>query len=119
MEFVRRGFRRWVLAKVCEVLHVSCSVELITQADSLLQKGKILNSMLIAGEGVRHTRPSSRQPYRGAIHGCDSHCLTNGANTYSGEFKLRIPPELHRELAIKAAEEKVSLNRLVNSRLVS
>ena len=39
--------------------------------------------------------------------------------SYSGEFKLRIPPELHRELVIKAAEEKVSLNRLVNSRLVS
>jgi predicted HicB family RNase H-like nuclease len=38
---------------------------------------------------------------------------------YSGEFKLRIPPELHRALAIKAAEEHVSLNRLVSSRLVS
>lgn len=36
---------------------------------------------------------------------------------YSGEFKLRIPPELHRALAIEAAEEKVSLNRLVSSRL--
>ena len=38
---------------------------------------------------------------------------------YSGEFKLRIPPELHRALAIKAAEENVSLNRLVSSRLAS
>lgn len=37
--------------------------------------------------------------------------------SYSGEFKLRIPPELHRSLAIDAAEEKVSLNRLVASRL--
>ncbi len=36
---------------------------------------------------------------------------------FSGEFKLRIPPELHRALAIKAAEEHVSLNRLVSSRL--
>lgn len=36
---------------------------------------------------------------------------------YSGVFKLRIPPELHRALAIRAAEENVSLNRLVNSRL--
>ena len=39
--------------------------------------------------------------------------------TYSGEFKLRIPPELHRALVIKAAEENVSLNRLVSSRLAS
>jgi predicted HicB family RNase H-like nuclease len=38
---------------------------------------------------------------------------------YSGEFKLRIPPELHRALVIKAAEENVSLNRLVSSRLAS
>jgi predicted HicB family RNase H-like nuclease len=36
---------------------------------------------------------------------------------YSGVFKLRIPPELHRELALRAAEENVSLNRLVSSRL--
>ncbi len=38
---------------------------------------------------------------------------------YSGEFKLRIPPELHRALVIRAAEEHVSLNRLVSSRLAS
>ncbi|MDH6236346.1 toxin-antitoxin system HicB family antitoxin [Cryobacterium sp. CG_9.6] len=37
--------------------------------------------------------------------------------TFSGEFKLRIPPELHRALALKAAEEHVSLNRLVSSKL--
>ena len=36
---------------------------------------------------------------------------------YSGEFKLRIPPAFHRALAIEAAEEKVSLNRPVSSRL--
>ena len=36
---------------------------------------------------------------------------------YSGEFRLRIPPELHRALALEAAEEKVSLNRLLSSRL--
>lgn len=37
--------------------------------------------------------------------------------TYSGKFQVRIPPELHRRLAIEAAEEKVSLNRLVALRL--
>jgi len=36
---------------------------------------------------------------------------------YSGKFQVRIPPELHRRLALEAAEEKVSLNRLVSSRL--
>ena len=36
---------------------------------------------------------------------------------YSGRFVVRIPPEVHRELAIEAAEERVSLNRLVSARL--
>lgn len=38
---------------------------------------------------------------------------------YSGEFRLRIPPELHRQLAMQAAEQKISLNRLASSKLAS
>ena len=37
--------------------------------------------------------------------------------TYSGRFVVRVPPRTHRELAIEAAEEGVSLNRLVSARL--
>ena len=36
---------------------------------------------------------------------------------YSGKFMVRVPPEVHRNLAIKAAESGVSLNRLVSSKL--
>ncbi len=36
---------------------------------------------------------------------------------YSGRFLVRLPPETHRALAIRAAEEGVSLNRLVSARL--
>ncbi|KAB5608315.1 type II toxin-antitoxin system HicB family antitoxin [Bifidobacterium jacchi] len=36
---------------------------------------------------------------------------------YSGHFMVRVPPEMHRRLAIEAAEQGVSLNRLVQSRL--
>jgi len=36
---------------------------------------------------------------------------------YSGKFVVRVPPEVHRELALKAAEEGISLNRLVSSKL--
>lgn len=39
------------------------------------------------------------------------------AKTYSGKFQVRIPPEQHRNLAIQAAEQGVSLNRLVSTRL--
>ncbi len=36
---------------------------------------------------------------------------------FSGEFRLRIPPALHRALAIEAAEQGVSLNRLVSAKV--
>lgn len=36
---------------------------------------------------------------------------------YSGKFVVRIPPEVHRRLVIMAAEEGVSLNRLISSKL--
>ncbi|MBD3370027.1 toxin-antitoxin system HicB family antitoxin [Candidatus Fermentibacteria bacterium] len=38
---------------------------------------------------------------------------------FSGKFILRIPPELHRRIAEEAAEEGVSINRLVTSRLAN
>jgi len=37
--------------------------------------------------------------------------------TYSGKFMVRVPPEKHRNMAIKAAEEGVSLNRYISSKL--
>ncbi len=36
---------------------------------------------------------------------------------YSGTFTVRVPPEVHRSLAIEAAESNVSLNRLISARL--
>ncbi len=38
---------------------------------------------------------------------------------YSGKFVIRIPPEKHRELVIKAVEQGVSLNRYACAKLVS
>ena len=36
---------------------------------------------------------------------------------YSGKFMVRVPPEVHQRLAIKAKEAGVSLNRLISSKL--
>ena len=37
--------------------------------------------------------------------------------TYSGKFLVRVPPELHRRLALEAAEAGVSLNRIASEKL--
>ncbi len=36
---------------------------------------------------------------------------------YSGKFMVRIPPDVHRTLALQAAEAGVSLNRLASTKL--
>ena len=36
---------------------------------------------------------------------------------YSGKFMVRVPPEIHRQLALEAAESGVSLNRIVSAKL--
>ena len=42
-----------------------------------------------------------------------------GEREYSGKFQVRIPPEAHRRLAIEAAEQHISLNRLATNRLTA
>mgnify|MGYP001027451097 CR=1 FL=1 len=39
------------------------------------------------------------------------------ARKFSGKFMVRIPPEVHRHLALEAAESGVSLNRLASAKL--
>ena len=41
------------------------------------------------------------------------------AKKYSGRFMVRVLPELHRKLALEAAESGVSLNRLASDKLSS
>jgi predicted HicB family RNase H-like nuclease len=38
---------------------------------------------------------------------------------YSGEFRVRIPPQVHRALATEAAEQGVSLNRPASAKLAA
>ena len=36
---------------------------------------------------------------------------------FSGHFMVRVPPELHRQLALEAADAGISLNRLASDKL--
>lgn len=38
---------------------------------------------------------------------------------YSGELRVRIPPLVHRQLALQATEEGISLNRLASAKLAA
>lgn len=38
---------------------------------------------------------------------------------FSGKFMVRVPPELHRQLAMAAQEAHVSLNRLISAKLAA
>ncbi len=37
--------------------------------------------------------------------------------SFSGKFMVRVPPDVHRKLAVQAAEFGVSLNRIASSKL--
>ena len=39
------------------------------------------------------------------------------AKNYSGKFLVRVPPQIHRRLAMEAAEAGVNLNRLASAKL--
>ncbi len=39
------------------------------------------------------------------------------SRSYSGQFKVRVPEALHRHLVLEAAEQGVSMNRLVSMKL--
>lgn len=40
-----------------------------------------------------------------------------GMKKFKGNITLRVPPEIHRELAIRSAEEGVSINQFVLAKL--
>lgn len=41
------------------------------------------------------------------------------SKTFSGKFMVRVPPDVHRRLAVAAQEAKVSLNRFVSAKLAA
>ena len=62
---------------------------------------------------------------RSVVHKCLKDIETTGEDippaiatkSYSGKFMVRVPPEVHRQLAVVAAESGVSLNRVVSAKL--
>ncbi len=66
-----------------------------------------LNGIIMLVKDVVQDMKANNEPIPEAI--ADRH--------YSGEFRVRIPPMVHRNIAIAAAEQGVSMNRYVASKL--
>ena len=62
---------------------------------------------------------------RAVVAECVSDMMNSGeaipvpiaTHRYSGMFMVRVPPEVHRQLAIEAAESGVNLNRIASAKL--
>ena len=68
------------------------------------------------GESVREVR----QAFRDSVDDYLEFCASRGEKPdkpYSGRFVMRVPPELHRKLATKAARAGTSLNAYVAKKL--
>lgn len=60
------------------------------------------------------------EEFRLAVDEYVAYCKEKGVDpekSYSGVFNVRVSPELHRSLALKAIKEKSSLNAVVKSTL--
>jgi len=66
---------------------------------------------------LKGIRDLVEQTIRDMKDGGESPPLPLSRRKFSGKFMVRIPPEIHRKLAIEAEEERISLNRLVSSKL--
>ncbi len=72
------------------------------------QVGALEGVVKLVGEVVRDLQ-RSREPVPTPI----------ASRSYSGQFKVRIPPFLHRQLVLEAEENQVSLNRLISAKLAN
>lgn len=70
------------------------------------QKDALIGIRNVVEETIRDMKNSGESPP-----------LPLSGRKFSGKFMVRIPPEIHRKLAIEAEEEGISLNRLVSAKL--
>ncbi len=68
-------------------------------------------------DALKGIRKVVRSCIKDMEHGREDIPPAIATKNYSGKFVVRVPPDVHRNLAIKAAESGVSLNRIVTVKL--
>ena len=74
---------------------------------------------------LAHTPEAALKGIRKLVNEVITDMITNGepvpepiaTRHFSGKFMVRVPPDVHRQLALEAAEAGVSLNRLASAKL--
>jgi len=74
---------------------------------------------------LAHTPEAALKGIRKLVNEVIADMITNGepvpepiaTKHFSGKFMVRVPPDVHRQLALEAAEAGVSLNRLASAKL--
>ena len=70
-----------------------------------------------AEKSLQGIRTVVKECIRDMAQGDEAIPLPLSTRKYSGKFMVRVPPEVHRHLAIEAAESGVSLNRIAGVKL--
>ncbi len=82
--------------------------------------GEVINTRdVITFEG--ETVAELEKAFEESIDDYVSWCEAEGVNPerpYSGKFNLRISPELHKEIAIKAKKMNISINKFVEKAII-
>ena len=95
-------------------------VQQASERNPILRSVPRLRSLLRSAEEVSHRPPRLQNAVAGV---CDLQAENErvpvplATRSYSGRFVVRVPVEVHRRLAIQAAESGVSLNRLASAKL--
>ncbi len=81
--------------------------------------GRVINTKdVISFDGK--TVDELQQSFEAVIDGYLEDCKKEGKEpdkAFSGQFNLRISPELHRKISIEAKKQNISLNRFIEQEL--
>jgi len=68
-------------------------------------------------KALKGIRTIVKECIRDMVQNSENIPLPIATRQYSGEFMVRVPPDVHRNIAIEAAESGVSLNRIASIKL--
>jgi predicted HicB family RNase H-like nuclease len=69
------------------------------------------------GDALNGIRKVVRNCIKGMVSAGEDVPPALATKNFSGKFMVRVPPDVHRKLAVKAAESGVSLNRVASVKL--